>query len=74
MKKISRKGTHREAGLQSLTSRLLQHLKQKLCITLEHNTHDWNNDKPYEWGLEILKGKLLLRTWRQEFLFCTYLY
>ena len=34
----------------------------KLPIALrEHkkmnDTHDWNNDKPYEWSLETLTGK-----------------
>ena len=26
-----------------------------------NNTHDWNYDKPYEWGLETLTGKTFVK-------------
>ena len=25
------------------------------------NTHEWNYDKPYEWGLETLTGKTFVK-------------
>ena len=25
------------------------------------NTHDWNYDKPYEWGIETLTGKTFVK-------------
>ena len=31
------------------------------------NTHDWCNDKLYEWGLETLEGKTLVASNRQDF-------
>ena len=34
------------------------------------NTHDWCDDKPYEWDLQTSEGKTFVATNRQEF-FCT---
>ena len=28
----------------------------EICSNKVKNTHDWNNDKPYECGLETLEG------------------
>ena len=36
---------------------------------MRNNTHDWCNDKPYEWDLETLEGKTFVATNRQDFFF-----
>ena len=37
-------------------TRKLEKLKEKEDKKKRVNTHDWNNDKPYECGLETLDG------------------
>ena len=43
--------------LDSLAS---THVLHQLCIIIK-DTHDWNYDKPYKWGLEALTGKTFVK-------------
>ena len=40
--------------------------KVRVKETIEY-THEWCNDKPYEWDLETLEGNTFVGTNRQEF-------
>ena len=42
--------------MQDITPEHCSIVIQKVLTNYIMNTHDWNNDKPYECGLETLDG------------------